>query len=132
MAGGVSGSEVFGAIFDEVTGGVGTDVGSLRGSLRGGGVAGGVGIAATAFGRSADAAGDCFDVEGGVCSAVWLGVITAATAFGVDTAYSLGVVIAATAGTASDAGSAISLRGGVGGGSIAFGDRFSCCCWSNF
>ena len=48
------------------------------------------------------------------------GVSTAATAFGVDLAYSLGVVVAATASSAF----------GVSIG--ATGDFFSCCCGSNF
>ena len=66
VIGGVSWSEVFGVVFDEATGGVCNDVVSLRG----GGVAGGVGIAATAFDISIDAADDCFGVEGGVGIAV--------------------------------------------------------------
>ena len=74
------------------------------GSLDGGGVAGGVstaccvedgvGIAATAFGVSVGAAGDCFGVQGGVGSAAWLGVGFAGSLRGgvdVGTAVSVGV-----------------------------------------
>ena len=79
-----------------------------------GGVAGGV---SAAIGVSVRATGNCFGVEGGVGMA--------ATAFGVDLAYSLGVVIAVTAGTAFDVGFDGFFRGGVGGVSIAFGEGFA-------
>ena len=79
--GGVSGSEVFGGVPDEVTGGVSTNAGSLGG----GGVAGGV---STAIGA-------------------------------------MSVRSAVTAGTAFDAGSAVSLRGiDV----TIFLTGFGCCC----
>ena len=92
------------------------------------------------LGVATGAESDCFGVGGGVSGSEVFGVVfdevtggvssnvgslcgggvaggvsTAATAFGVDLAYSLGVVIAAVADTVFDAGSAVSLRGGVEG-----------------
>ena len=102
VAGGVIESELWEVDFAVLIGGVRTNAGSLgvgvAGGVRTAGIVSGVGpavvviLTGSAFGVSVGAAGDCSGVGGGVG-------------------------IAAAAGTAFDAGWAVSRRGGVGGAS---------------